>query len=708
MSKNCQWDQQFRTVLIVPALLTPVLWAAAVRGEDAPASYNTDTVVVTGTRQGTQIGELAGNDTLVGQKQLQFTAPFQPAELLNQLPGVIVERDTGVEHFTAIRSPAFNGGEGAGSFLYLEDGVPMRAAGFAEINGLGEANMEQAGSVEVVRGPGSALYGSNAMHGMINIIPRDPSKNFESEVDVLGGYVTGGLVNGQERIMATTSGTVDNLGMRMSAQEHHEDGWRRDTRMDQQKWVGRSVWAGPKDTVTTTISGERLDEQSGTYVVGTSNYRNTDLVEANALPNAYRLSSAVRFMTRWQHDLSDSLQLSVTPYARFVSSDFLMHFLPSHAIQKNDHVSGGTQVALYKSLEGGHKVIVGTDMEYTQGSYSEYQSIPTVSTVYIQGWHYDLGASSVVVAPYVHTEWQVLDHTRVTVGARLESTTYDYTNNLSNGVYGLFKRIPNRSDGFLTFTPKFGVVQQWTPNLANYINLSVGSRAPQVTDLYELQKSQEVGRIKPETMQSMELGTRGNLGVVQFDTSAYWMVKDHYFYRDVSGLNVANGKTQHRGLEAAVKSPLGAGFDLGVAASYSLNEFMFNNPESVANLASAAVYKHGLMPNAPREQADVRLGYQLYDGRYEGARMELEWQLVGPYVTDQADTHSYGGYNLFNLRADVPLNEQVSVHAKLMNVADIRYADRATVTTASTGSASKDEYMPGQPRTILVGATVKF
>jgi outer membrane cobalamin receptor len=134
-----------------------------------------------------------------------------------------------------------------------------------------------------------------------------------------------------------------------------------------------------------------------------------------------------------------------------------------------------------------------------------------------------------------------------------------------------------------------------------------------------------------------------------------------------------------------------------------LHTYEFNNPDT-GNLASANVAKHSLMTNAPREQADVRLGYEFY----KGARAELEWQLVGPYVTDQANMHDYGGYNLFNLRAEAPINDNITFHAKITNLTNIKYADRATVTTASVAAASKDQYFPGQPLTVFTGVTVKF
>ena len=57
-----------------------------------------------------------------------------PAERLNSIAGVNIHRGSGQEHLTAIRSPVLTGGAGAGSFLYTLDGVPLRAAGFANVN----------------------------------------------------------------------------------------------------------------------------------------------------------------------------------------------------------------------------------------------------------------------------------------------------------------------------------------------------------------------------------------------------------------------------------------------------------------------------------------------------------------------------------------------------------------------------------------------
>jgi len=112
---------------------------------------------------------IAESVDVLGQETLDNILLVHPAEALNGVAGVNIHRGSGQEHLTAIRSPVLTGGAGAGSFLYLQDGVPLRAAGFANVNGLFEGGTELASRIEVIKGPGPAYYGSNAVHGLINI-----------------------------------------------------------------------------------------------------------------------------------------------------------------------------------------------------------------------------------------------------------------------------------------------------------------------------------------------------------------------------------------------------------------------------------------------------------------------------------------------------------------------------------------------------------
>ena len=68
-----------------------------------------------------------------------------------------------------------------------------------------------------------------------------------------------------------------------------------------------------------SVSGNKV--YVGGYLTGLNAYQSRKAAQTNPYPDAYRRAESIRVMSRWQHDLSDSLQLSVTPYVRFTEMD---------------------------------------------------------------------------------------------------------------------------------------------------------------------------------------------------------------------------------------------------------------------------------------------------------------------------------------------------------------------------------------------------
>jgi outer membrane receptor protein involved in Fe transport len=81
---------------------------------------------------------------------------------------VYVSQLSGEGHSMAIRQPIST----KPLYLYLEDGIPTRATGFFNHNALYEVNIPQSGGIEVLKGPGTASYGSDAIGGVVNVLTR--------------------------------------------------------------------------------------------------------------------------------------------------------------------------------------------------------------------------------------------------------------------------------------------------------------------------------------------------------------------------------------------------------------------------------------------------------------------------------------------------------------------------------------------------------
>ncbi|MDX2233324.1 MAG: TonB-dependent receptor, partial [Hyphomonadaceae bacterium] len=81
-----------------------------------------DTIVVTAERRAQAVSTVPSNAAALDAEDLALVGAQAPSEALNRLPGVAIHRGSGVESLPAIRSPVLTGGQGAGSFLILEDG----------------------------------------------------------------------------------------------------------------------------------------------------------------------------------------------------------------------------------------------------------------------------------------------------------------------------------------------------------------------------------------------------------------------------------------------------------------------------------------------------------------------------------------------------------------------------------------------------------
>jgi len=650
-----------------------------------------DAVVVTGTRTAQPLRDLAGNTSVLEKEEIQFVSQDNAAELLTRVPGVFVQSNNGQEHLTSIRSPVLTGGAGQGSFLFLEDGIGLRAAGWGNVNGLFDAQFETAERVEVVRGPGSALYGSNAIHGLINVIT--PIPRFQPEQNLFveaGGHRVKGFAD-------VTGPISDITAYRASVSFLEDDGFRENSGVGQQKGTVSVLGETDENRLRVLVSGQNLNQETAGFIQGFEAFRDSDLARSNPNPEAFRDAWALRTYARLDHDISPATTLTITPFGRVNDMEFLRHFVPDQSLEETGHWSAGALTSLYTDLDGGHLLITGLDLEYTEGNLTETQSAPSFGS-FPQGIHYDFTATQIVVAPYVHAEWQVAPRTRVTTGVRFDWTHYDYNNRTDSNTVGRFQRPPDRTDTFFNVTPKLGVVYQLEDDIEVYAKYARAARAPQVTDLYRLQINQEVGEIESETLNSIEIGTRARIGPVDFALAAFYARKNNFFFRDADGFNVPDGETSHRGVELEGFGYLPYGFDVAVSAAYAIHQYEFNRPITNPAQQTENIRSGTDIDTAPRWLSNTRVGWN-YEDIF---RAELEHIFVDEYFIDAANINTYEGHNLLNLRARVAITRNIDVTGRIMNLGNVEFADRADFAFGNF------RYFPGEPRTAYIGVAASF
>src|SRR5690606_21363508 len=118
----------------------------------------------------------------ISAEMLEETKPTRLDEVLNKVEGVYMVDLGNEQHTMAIRQPI----NYQGLFLYLEDGVPIRPTGVFNHNALLEMNMAGLSRIEVIRGPASSLYGSEAIGGAINFITLRPAAIPTGRISIQG------------------------------------------------------------------------------------------------------------------------------------------------------------------------------------------------------------------------------------------------------------------------------------------------------------------------------------------------------------------------------------------------------------------------------------------------------------------------------------------------------------------------------------------
>jgi iron complex outermembrane recepter protein len=655
-------------------------------------------IVVTATRRPEPALDVPLSIGRVGQDAITLVGATRHAEILNRIPGVMIQQGSGQESLTAIRSPVLTGAGSCGAFLFLENGVPVRPVGFCNVNVLYEINTEQARAVEVLRGPGSALYGSNAMHGTVNVLQPSPQ-----ERPLMAASLDGGPSNyWRVKLAGRLDGEDADLGV---AGFYANDGG----------WRAMSGYHEGKVNVTATgnVAGSpgradlaytNLDQETAGFITGKDAYQSLKVSESNPTPGAFRNASSLRLTGLIQPAVPSGATLELRPYLRSSHTDFLQHFLLGQPVEKNSQDSGGLMTSLAWGNVSDWSVITGVDLELGYSTLKEFQENPTTggspaaNAIRPAGLHYDYDVHSSVESLYVQAERRFLSRFRIGAGLRAEWVTYEYDNRMLDGntddqgtpctpVGCLYSRPGDRTDHFYDWTPKLALSWEITPELVAYANAAQGFRPPEMTELYRLQRNQQVADLKPEELDSLELGLKGSWPQVDFALALYDMDRSGVILRESNGYYVANGRTTHRGVEYDLRWRPFPSLELAAAGTYARHRYDFSRQVDGGESIKAG----NDMDTAPRE-----IGRYGIDWRPRAdLELEAEWMRVGDYWLDAANLRRYSGYGLLNLRGLWQFAPRWTTALRVINAIDVRYADRADYAFGTY------RYLPGRPRAVF-------
>jgi len=668
------------------------------KNPDSPRYNQLLEMIVTGSRVLQKRTEAPIAISTINARIIADTKANQLDQLLNKVPGVFMVDLGNEQHEMSIRQPMST----QSLFLYLEDGIPIRTTGIYNHNALLEMNMTATRQIEIIRGPASSLYGAEAIGGAVNIVTRAPPSAFNGYVSVQGNN------NGYRRADGQVGGSTGKWGLIASGYyANRTDGPIQHSDFHKTALTLRADYkAGDHLTWSNTLT--YVNYYSDMYgSLDSAHFAQKNYQTPYSF--TYRKVEALRIKSQLNYQWNDNGATQVTIAYR----DNSIGQNPSYYIKNNSTspllADGQINTSSFHSwlaliqhqqrfrwLES--RLIAGISADLSpsaynagyirirrdsKGNYLDYSRTDSLLSNYATGIDN--------LASYLNYEVTPLKGLKLVAAARYDFYHYNFRNYLpassSTGA-------SNTKNDFNRVTPKVGATYNYK-SIGFYANYSQGYVPPQVTELYNGVK---VPYLKPQTFYNYEIG--GWLSLLKNKLYADWSL-----YRldgtnqiisvrqnDGTFINQNAGKTKHQGIEYGLSYRPSDEWSLRVSASNSDHVFVVqyeNNKDYSGNQMSAA----------PRFMANTEITWRpLF---LQGFRIGMEWQHLGRYWMDNANTKQYGGFDIVNIRSGYQLRSwEIWVNA--LNAFNKYYAALAAK------SAYGYSYNLGDPAEVTIGLSWHF
>jgi outer membrane receptor protein involved in Fe transport len=662
--------------------LVALLPLAAIADESRPPVATAAEVVVTATREPRDSLVTPASVTRIDGDALAELSAKHQSEALNQGAGVYIQRGSGAESLTAIRSPVLSGAGACGAFLAAEDNLPIRPVGFCNLNEMFELNYEQAGAIEVLRGPGSAMYGASAVHGIVNVLTPRVADLAQFSAGVEGGS------DSFKRVRLGFGRELGDWGVGAYGVGTAAPGWRDSSGVDEAKLNLLADGEVGGGQLRLRAAGTVLNQETAGFIQGYESYRDEAIARSNPNPEAFRDASSARVSAHFQRDNCFALdcRFELAGLYRRSRMDFVQHFLIGkpyeHNAQTSYMVSGTLGMNFLSNLL---QARLSVDAETADSELTEFQpapatdGAPAANAIRPAGYHYDYTVASDTLGATLSLDWRFANRWSLAAALRADSTRYDYDNHMldgntdQNGVPCpggcLYSRPADRSDRFDNVAPR--VTLSWQPAEQSllYVSGSSGYRPPEMTEVYRLQRQQTSADLDSEELESLEAGWKWRSGNLTFNAAVFSMEKENVILRESNGFNVSNGRTTHRGVEYEVRFRVDDRIALRAAGTYARHEYGFSR----AVEGGENIVEGNDVDTAPRQVHNLGIDAQLIDS----LSAALDVAFVDRYFLDAANTAAYPGHFVANLRLDWRAHDELRVGLRVDNLFDTAHADRA-------------------------------
>ncbi|GAA0564885.1 TonB-dependent receptor [Chitinophaga japonensis] len=655
-------------------------------------------VIVSASRSAQKRSDAPIAISTITAKTLQDAKPNRLDQVLNKVSGVFMVSLANEQHQMSIRQPMTT----KSLFLYLEDGMPIRTTGLYNHNALLEMNMAAAKQIEVIRGPASSLYGAEAIGGAVNIITLAPPPVRSGMISIQGNN------NGYRRADLQAGSTFGKWGLVVSGYYANRHNGPIDYSDFHKTAVTLRTDYKASERTTWSNSISFIDYYSDmTGSLDSAAFANKDYTTPYSF--TYRKARALRVRSWLTQQWNDRSQTQLSLMFRdntlkqnpsyYISnnrtnpllangqennSSFNSYLAVAQHQQQfkwlNSKLIGGISADISPSTYNARYIRINRD---AKGHYTSFaQTDSTLS---------DYATNISNLASYLHYEVEPLAGLKVVAALRYDFYHFDFNNHLSPSAS---TGAPSTQTDFNRVTPKVGLTYNYK-GVGVYANYSQGYVPPQVSELFN---SVQVPYLQPQTFFNYEAG--GWFSLLQHKLYADWSLylmngtNEIISVRQDDGTfqNQNAGKTRHRGIEYGITWRPDQQWMFrvsGTNARHTFTEYKEKGND----------FSNNEMSTAPRFIANAEFMY--HPAFIKGFRIGLEWQHLGKYWMDNANTREYSGFDIVHLRTGYALG-RLELWVNALNLLNKYYA------TIASKSAYGYSYNLGDPREWNVGVACRL
>jgi len=675
-----------------------------------PKANNLDLVVVSASRTAQRRKEIPVAITAISAKTIATINPSSVDQVLNQQSGVHMVDLGNEQHMMSIRQPITT----KGVYLYLEDGIPIRPTGVFNHNALLEMNMEATKTIEVIRGPYSALYGSEAVGGAINFITENPTPSLTGQFGVRMDD------KGYFRTDAKISTTYKKTGIVVSGYNSKISNGIREYGNYNKNAITSKIthqFSNKLNWSNTLTFVDYFSEMSGGLDETKFNNRDYSSYHTFTFRDAKSLRVNSSLSQKWNTKNNTCLSFVYrdntmkqnpsyriaddTPFESTTTGELNDNSFNSYAVYLQHNISFDklkTNISLGGNIDFSPKTFNAEILDVNRNSLGYFDSFKKTGV-----YKSDYSADILNTGTFITGNFEPITNLKVNAGLRYDMYSYDFKNRLDSASdYSS----ADAKEIFTAITPRIGLTYNFTKNIGAYANYSVGFIPPSISDLF---RKDDVPLLDPTTFNNYELG--GWISLFKNKVYIDFAVYSLYGKNEVASVstkingittreNKNIGKTKHQGVEFGIKTTPIKSLTIRYNTAFSEHEYTDFVTKTIDGVISENNdYSGNKMPGAPKWISNSGIDYNT--PFLKGFRIGAEWQHVSEYFTDELNKNTYEGYDTFNTRLGYD-TAHFGIWMNVMNLTNELYATRANTAWGKT------TYTPGNPKTIVIGLKYKL